>query len=574
MIAYPLRTMRKVQLLDGNWDFVFLGDGIDVESIKPSCIVYDDRMPVPSAFDAYPSYAGKRGTAVYRTKIEVTLGRKSRIHFHGLGMWAGIYVDNQRVGQCSLPYTGFWVDVPPASHRERELVVVVDNRWDARRAPLQEQYYDFYAYGGIFRSVEWHEVPDLSIDRVSVTTLDVKAGVVAVAIKLLGAVPDSLDLRIAFDAGQSVVWKNQKVSDDHIHLEVKMPDPAAWSPRNPRLHTLRVVAGDDDIIERFGLRTVEARNGVICINGEPQKLLGYCRHESHPQFGPALPVQQLVQDLQLLKDLGCNFVRGAHYPQDQRFLDLCDEMGFCVFEESLGWNNDVQHFNNPDFCDAQEEQTTAMVRNSYNHPSVIMWGYLNEGRSDKQESRSLYKRLAECIRREDGTRLVTSASNQPLTDVNYDLFDVVAVNIYPGWYAEDRELVRPLGEIVPYIHKVITHLEKEGLQAKPLVISEIGAAALYGWRDPLNAQWTEQYQSDYLETVCEEVMRNPRISGLAIWLFCDSRTYASSHSLMRPRTFNNKGTLDEYRRPKMAYNTVKRIFRGDNLCGLRARMNA
>jgi len=146
-----------------------------------------------------------------------------------------------------------------------------------------------------------------------------------------------------------------------------------WSPSDPKLHTLRVRTNGDDIIERFGIRELKIDDGKMLLNGEPLKLLGYCRHEAHPQFGPALPEQQLLHDLQILKDLGCNFVRGAHYPQDQRFLDLCDELGFLVKEESLGWNAPVEDFQNPVFCDLQEQQTRLMVRNSINHPSVIIF---------------------------------------------------------------------------------------------------------------------------------------------------------------------------------------------------------
>ena len=99
--------------------------------------------------------------------------------------------------------------------------------------------------------------------------------------------------------------------------------------------------------ERVGIRQVAIAGQQILINGEPVRLLGYCRHEAHPEFGHGLPGAIQIADLQLLQDLGCNFVRGSHYPQDQRFLDLCDEAGICVWNEVIGWQHTAEHLNDP-----------------------------------------------------------------------------------------------------------------------------------------------------------------------------------------------------------------------------------
>lgn len=122
--------------------------------------------------------------------------------------------------------------------------------------------------------------------------------------------------------------------------------------------------------------------------------------------------------------------------------------------------------------------------------------------------------------------------------------------------------VYPLDEIVPFMNNAIETVESYGGGDKPLIFSEIGAGAIYGWRDQLAGHWSEEYQSDHLEVVIKEIQTNPRFSGVAIWQYCDGRTYASSRALGRPRAFNNKGTLDEYRRPKLAYRTVRSLLRG------------
>ena len=297
------------------------------------------------------------------------------------------------------------------------------------------------------------------------------------------------------------------------------------------------------------------------INGEPTKLLGYCRHEAHPQFGPALSLQQHAQDLQILRDLGCNFVRGSHYAQDPEFLHLCDEMGFYVFEETLGWGNvEEKQFANPAFHSGQLEQVRLMIAKSRNHPSVMIWGYLNEGGSDKPYAVGLYRELYQLCKTLDPTRPVTYASNRALTDLCFEFCDVVSINCYPGWYSGDPDDPRPLPQIHKALDTYLAHLDSVGQSRKPFLLSEIGAGAIYGWHDPLKARWTEEFQSDYLEIVCERVLRDEQISGVSLWQFCDGRTYTTAGVLGRPRAFNNKGTLDEYRRPKMAYQTVKRIF--------------
>ena len=532
-----------------------MGKDIDLKNIDITSVELSERMAVPSAIDATPAYAGVRGTFAYRTQLKVT-ANSSRIRFHGMGMWCRVYVDGVALQECSLPYSGFWVDVPATENTVRELVVVIDNRFDYERVPLQKTYFDFYAYGGLFRSVEWHEVDGFSIDRARVEKI---TGGIKTEISFHGNVPANIDLKTLVNGEKEQVFESVEIKNNTATLCIDAGALEEWNPEKPVLHTLQIFTGNDDIIERFGLRDLKIENRQILLNGKPQKLLGYNRHESHPQFGPALPDQLLISDLQILKDMGCNFVRGSHYPQDQRFLDLCDEMGFLVFEEALGWQDDEKDFVNPQFVEQQELQTRLMVRNSINHPSIIMWGFLNEGYSNLESSRAVYTRLATSIREEDSSRFVTFASNQNEEELNFDLADIISVNTYPGWYGELDE-PESVNEIVPHIERILGYLKDKGQDSKPFIISEIGAGAIYGWRDAHQTHWSEEYQAEYLETICKIVVGNEQITGVALWQFCDGRTYGSSRALMRPRAFNNKGTLDEYRRPKMAYQRVKEIF--------------
>lgn len=202
-----------------------------------------------------------------------------------------------------------------------------------------------------------------------------------------------------------------------------------------------------------------------------------------------------------------------------------------------------------------------MIRASANHPSVILWGVLNEGDSFEPSSRPVYERLAAAAREEDASRLITYACNHPFTCINLDLCDVIGINQYPGWYPHDNDDQRPLHEIEPHLTKVLDHLDQAGFAAVPKLMSEIGAGAIYGWRDHLRGHWSEEYQADYLGEMLTAIDSDARWSGVCIWQFCDARTKTGGHALGRPRSFNNKGLVDEYRRPKQGYHVVKAHYR-------------
>ncbi len=560
MQPFPRTAPAATIDLSGIWSFAFLPDLADPGALDPATVECAALATVPGVFDATPADAGRRGTAIYKTQIEIKPHQKSQLRFDGLGLWAKLYIDGQPQGEYDLPYGGWNVDVPPSDERRRDVALVVDNRLHHERTTLVEPYFDFYLYGGIYRGVWLHLLDGPAITEVQITVQDWKAGRIKVRACANESSIAAVPLEIAFDGGDfqradDAVWTNESVEFSGV-----VPHAKPWSPDRPHLHTLRLRLGTDVFTTRFGLREIRVDGPRLLLNDQPLKLHGVCRHEAHPQCGPALPLTQLLEDIQLLKQTGCNFVRGSHYPQDPRFLDLCDEVGLLVFEESLGWQAELKHLTNPHFAQRLETMTREMVRRSFNHPSVIMWGFLNEGHSELPESRALYERLTAAIKEEDPTRPVTFATNQLMDDINLDLADIISINIYPGWYAQPEAGVRPLDTIVPYIDDCLEHLRRVGLDDRPLIISEIGAGAIYGWHDPLNAHWSEEYQADLLQIVCEKFQTDDRINGLSLWQFCDIRTYADSYALKRPRAFNNKGIFDEYRRPKLAAEIVTRYF--------------
>ncbi len=553
--------------MNGLWNFAFLG-AVDVDQVEPERVLCPERVLVPSAFDAMPIYAGKRGVALYRTRLTVPPGQRARIHFGAVSILGRIYVDGVLLKENACGYAPFDVDLPPAQQAERELSVLVDNRFDFSRVPMHEECYDFYQYGGIIRDVTLRVLPGegFSIDQLQVTPgEDYLNGEIKVAVFIGGIVPASV--RVKLQIGGMQVDSVLPVCDGVARLQTRVPEPLLWSPADPHLHTVRLVLIDeeadkevDDVSVRFGLRRIEAREGALWLNGERIELRGYNRHEWHPNYGPCTPTLQMMADLEWLRDLGCNFVRGSHYPQDQRFLDLCDDLGMLVWEENLGWGQREKTFSSAKWHTDHAEALHAMVRESYNHPSVIIWGFLNEAGTKFDYVRATIEKTCATLRALDPSRLIAYATMFATEDRHYDLIDLISINIYPGWY-NCEGVDRPLELIEPRLRECLDSIDARGFGDKPVLVSEIGVEALYGWRDPHGDFYTEEYQAEYLRRACRAILDHPRCSGVALWHFSDVRTYGGGYSMRRPRTFNNKGTLDEYRRPKAAYATVREIFR-------------
>jgi len=560
-------SLRPNTELAGLWDFVLVNDALD--DIQVDQLDYNDRLPAPIAFDALPDYAKKRAVGCYRTTFQVPAGQPAKLIFEAVSMTARVYIDGQLCAENKCGYEPFAVEVAPSENTTRELVVLADNRYDFENRPTHQEYFDFYQYGGITRRVTLHVLP---ADRPVIRGLYItpweqyQDGEIRVDLELDHAAGEQ-GFTLAIDGGAVEVAPMAPDETGKIWFTLRIANPTLWSPDAPNLHTARVeLLGDDgqpydDAAVRFGLRKIEARGKDLFLNGEPLELRGYNRHEFHPNFGPSTPALQMWQDIRLMKSMGCNFVRGSHYHQDQRFLDLCDELGLLVWEENLGWQQREESFKHPDYPALHDKALRSMVDFSFNHPSIIMWGFLNECDSHQEYSRALIERSVNTLRSLDCQRLITYASNHPLEDLSFDLVDIICINMYPGWYGavgvED-----PTSLVRPRLEQVTESIDARGHGDKPMMISEIGAEALYGWRDMHEDFFTEQYQARLLKEACEAVLGHERFCGICLWHFSDARTYSAGLAIGRPRTFNNKGTFDEYRRPKMARDAVAEVFQG------------
>lgn len=548
---------RPVADLRGLWDFAFLGD-VHPDNVDVRTIDFDDRMAVPGCFDATPAYAGNRGLVAYRIQAPMFNMDAHRILFDGVHHWCRVFVDGRPLGDHAAGFTRFAVDFEKTGGDEAEIVVLVDNRFDYDRNPLHRDYFDWYHYGGIARGVELHGLADVWIDGIDVVTEDLDTRRLSLTVAYgTRKKPQDVPLVVSFD-GKVLVDETVRLDGERgqISRSFDVPGAALWSPEKPNLHLIHARLGEDDLRERIGIRTVRTEGKRILLNDKPIRLIGVNRHESHVEIGHGLPDALLVADAQLVRDLGCNFVRGSHYPQDVRWLDLCDEMGILVWSEVLGWQHTAEHLNDSAFMAAQMTNLEEMVAVARTHPSVILYGILNESHSHDPKCRPGYEALLKRLKELDPTRLTTYASTFPKEDVCFDLVDVIAFNLYPGWYHHE------VAEIPTALDEVAHAIDAKGFKDKAMMIGEIGAGAVWGWRDWHAKHWSEQYQAEVLDRAVRHLLvDSDRWCGLAIWQFCDIRSSeALVMALRRPRSFNNKGLVDEYRRPKMAYDVVKRHF--------------
>jgi beta-glucuronidase len=547
--------MRTRICLDGIWDFHFV-ENIE-EDFRIEEIEFDTVMSVPGCFDVQEKYRFKRGIGFFRRKIRC--GGMIKLKIGGLGLRGKIYWDNKLIASSELTYSQENLVFDAGSDNEHELIIATDNRIDNSPSAIFQRNYDFYGYGGICRSVYFSYLPETWIEYFQLTTLNITDGTIQLKLEIGGNIPEITNVSISFDGK---FHSQHKITGATGTLILKVPGFHLWSPENPALHQVTIDIGRDQLQEYFGIRQIKTEKGKFLLNGKVIKLLGYNRHDSHPQFGHAIPDSLLLNDLQLIKNQGCNMVRGAHYPQSERMLELCDRLGLLVWNESLGWGNHAITLQDEEFQRRQCEQTRLMVRNSINHPSIIMWGFLNEAESCKPEARPLIEKLYKLIREEDESRLITFATMYGTRDICLDLVDVISFNTYPGWYL--RKSQNPFfdpHEVIEELDELAGFASASFGKDKPVILSEIGAEALIG--DHSGRRWSEEYQAELLETACRYVIESPEYAGILFWQFCDIQTEENQRTTMRPYGFNNKGVVDPFRRPKLAWRTIGKLLNNE-----------
>ena len=515
-------------------------------------------MTVPGVWERIPELKDYRGEGDFVRTVEIETPGAYLLRFGGVSHTGTVFFDDEQVGRHYNAYTAFEVLLPHVEAGVHTLRVRADNRYETGM-PLHVPN-DYYTYGGLNRPVELHRLPDCRIERMAFS--GARTGetswqaTVEVHLAALADTP-ARELQVSVAGGSAGVDVPAMTAGSRLCVTVTFPveDVKAWDIGQGNLYDLTalLLSGGvpmDDLRDRVGFRTIEVKGRDILLNGRKIFLKGFNRHEDHGQFGSAFSLDAMMDDLHLIMGTGANSVRTCHYPNDPRFLDLCDTLGILVWEENHARAVDIHPENFGEVCAVVNEE---MVHQHVNHPCIWVWGILNECETETEFGREVYRRQLEQLRALDPTRPVTFASCRFFTDICMDLPDVASFNIYPLWYHNEP--------VAGYAKRLTDWMDTVGAQDKPIIFSEFGAGAIPGFHDPFRrAKWSEERQCDILREQLTAILGMERVSGAYIWQFCDVRV-AEEWANSRPRTMNNKGIVDEFRRPKMSYATVTECFR-------------
>ena len=545
---FDTHRIRPVCELDGMWDFRM--EGFDKEY----------KLPVPAVWEQHPDFLSHRGRGSYTRRIYIKKRGNIRLEFKGVSHTADVYFDGVKIAHHYNAFTPFSAIVKNAEAGEHEIKVEVDNTFGEHSALHTPN--DYYTYGGITRPVALESLADVWIKNIRFTPY-MKGGAWSAKIEVTVGNLSDKSHRVTVDmtlAGVKMTREIEICADDEttVSSDERFESAKSWSGAEPNLYYINAVISEngkaiDDLIDRVGFRVVEVKDTKLYLNGEPLYMMGFNRHEDYAVDGCAVTLGHMVQDMDLMQDMNANAVRTCHYPNDERFLDLCDERGMFVWEENHARGFVLEQMQNPNFEQQCEDCIREMIENHYNHPSIVIWGILNECAAETEDGRRMYSDQYAQIRSMDTSRPVTSATCRHFTDICLDLPDVVSFNMYTKWYKDD--------DISDRNDREIDWIRESGGANKPIIVSELGAAAIYGYRDRSMCKWSEEYQAQLIQESLDVYMNDERISGVFIWQFADCRvTEDGDWFATRARCRNNKGIVDEYRRPKMAYDTVKEIF--------------
>lgn len=525
--------------------------------------------------DGIPGYY--RGRAWYSKKLSLSpdLNNKTYfLQFEGAGQLATVYVNGQKAGTHIGGYSGFTFDITPfLQEKENILHVMVDNAHNPDIPPLSA---DFTFFGGIYRDVFLIETSKIHFNLtdygssglfISTPKVDKSNSEINLTGSLRNLSKANHELVLQFnvlDAERQVVLsKKQPINSteelNDFYIKSVLQNPNYWSPDSPYLYSaeISILRGSEVMDEetiRFGVRTFhfEPDKGFF-LNGENLKLVGANRHQDYYGDGVALSDDMHRNDLKLLKEMGANFLRLAHYPQDPAVLEEADKLGFFVWEETP-LVNEVTLSKAHD--DNAETMLREMIRQHYNHPSVILWGYMNEiywahrfldeevVEYHTEATINLAKRLERVAREEDSTRYTVMAlHNYPLYEETAlgDIPQVVGWNLYHGWYYDEFE---DFGKFLDEQHQ--KHPERIH------ILSEFGAGSderLHSLK-PERFDFTMEGQKRMLESFLNQIMERDFLAGAAYWNLVD---FSSEKRVDTKPHWNQKGLLSSIREPKDPY---------------------
>ncbi len=488
---------------------------------------------------------------------------RTLLYFGAVNYDCRVWVNGKEAGHHVGGFTPFNFDITDLMRNgNNDIIVKVDNKRSASAVPTQ--IFDWWNYGGITRDVMLVRVAPTYIEDYSLQLAKAANG----KKRILNF---SLQLNRK-EAGQEVT-----LSIPELRLKKKLMTDAngiansqfsilnsqleLWSPENPKRYQVEIrLSGksadgktvSDFVADSIGFRTIETRGKQILLNGKPIFLKGICLHEEKPYGGGRATSSEDARTLLTwAKDLGCNFVRLAHYPHNEYMVREAERMGILVWNEipcywTIDWKNEGTYQN-------AQQQLTDMIRRDHNRANVIIWSIANET-PHSAERDAFLGRLARYARSQDTTRLismameVTGASNyvNRLQDNMHELVDVVSFNQYVGWYRDVNDAPKMQWEI-PY--------------EKPVIVSEFGGGAKYGLHGAKNQRWTEEFQENLYRENLAMLDKIDGLAGTTPWILKDFRSPRRVLTGIQ-NYYNMKGLVSDEGERKKAWYVLKKWYEG------------
>ena len=532
--------------LDGEWSFLAADD-------RHAAAAKWRTVRVPHTWQTGAATSGYLGPAWYRREVLIPAawkGSSIRIEFEAVFHSAWVYVNGELAGEhIGKGYTEFRLDVSKRlRHGAQNLIEVrADNAFFDRMLPRGKSY-DWTPDGGIYRPARLLVTPLVYIDRVEIDTA-------------LDLARDEAHLRARFGMGGGsapVAWTVEEQDSGRVVLAGesrsgsvdlgRIARPRLWHFDHPHLYRLRARCGPQEIVETFGIRKIEARDGGLFLNGERVWLAGVERMAgSHPQFGMAEPAWWIDHDHRDMKNLNCVLTR-VHWMQDRRVLDFCDREGILAQLEVPTWGgatfDGMKDEPSPAILQNGLEQLREMISQNRNHPSVFAWGLCNEIAGQNPPARQFARAMAKEARRLDPGRLLSYASNTLHSHTAEDVageMDILEWNeYYESWYGGTAESVRES------LRKI-----KSAYPSKPIIISEYGLCEC----DPRNPAGDDR-RIQVLRSHNAIYREEPNVAGLIFFCYNDYRTHIGDKGLgvLKQRVH---GVVDVYGNRKPSYEALR-----------------
>ncbi len=503
-------------------------------------------VALPHTWNAFDGQDGGndywRGIGTYQIQLpDPTQGKKQYIEFQGANHVATVYCNGRELGTHKGGFSTFRYDLTPAMLPQGNvLTVVVTNG----KSDIYPQNADFTFYGGLYRDVNFLEVEDAHFDLLLDGTQAVFVtphNVGKTRVDLFPVNAEGCTLKVELkDAQGLVVGSAETDAQYHAHMLLDVKEPHLWNGvADPYCYTCEAsIVEDGEVLDTvcvtYGYRSFRVSpNTGFWLNGKNLPLHGVSRHQDRLDKGWAISKADHEEDIAIIKELGANTIRLAHYQHDQYFYDLCDKTGFVLWAEIPFIS---QYIPGEEAYNNTISQMTELVAQNYNHPAICFWGISNEiliG-ADREDLRQNLRDLHELAKSMDPSRLTTMAqvSMTPMDSEHNFITDVVSYNHYFGWYGGDVEDNGPWFDKFHAMHP-----------DRCLGISEYGAENILTWHtaQPENHDYTEEYANHYHQEMLKTFAARPYLWSTHQWNCFDFAADARNEGGVQGR--NNKGLV-------------------------------